>query len=164
MKYVRDALLDWKIWVHMIITIGVYTPLYSVSLFTPTIISNLGYSRTKSQLMSVPPYFVACIVTMTIGYVADKKRTRGPFMLVFCIVAASGWIMLISSGKFAIQYTGVFLATGGIFPLVPLGVAWNSNNIGGSLKRGVGIAMHVGFGNLGGVISSFIYLPKDSPR
>lgn len=37
------------------------------------------------------------------------------------------------------------MITCGIYPNVPQGVAWNGNNIGGSLKRGVGIAMHVGF-------------------
>jgi hypothetical protein len=52
----------------------------------------------------------------------------------------------------------------GIFPLVPLIGAWNSNNIGGSLKRGVGIAMQVGFGNLGGAIAGFVYLSMDEPR
>jgi hypothetical protein len=45
-----------------------------------------------------------------------------------------------------------------------MGVAWNGNNIGGSLKRGVGIAMHVGFGNLGGTISAYLFLAKDRPR
>lgn len=43
-------------------------------------------------------------------------------------------------------------------------MAWNGNNIGGSLKRGVGIAMHVGFGNLGGVIAAFVYQTKYAPR
>lgn len=52
----------------------------------------------------------------------------------------------------------------GIYALVPMGVAWNGNNIGGSLKRAIGIAMQVGFGNLGGTISAFIYLTRDSPR
>jgi hypothetical protein len=52
----------------------------------------------------------------------------------------------------------------GIFPIVPLIRAWNSNNIGGSLKRGVGIAMQVGFGNLGGAIAGFVYLSTDEPR
>jgi hypothetical protein len=52
----------------------------------------------------------------------------------------------------------------GIFPTVPLVAAWNSNNIGGSLKRGVGIAMQVGIGNLGGVISAFVYQSIDQPR
>ncbi|CEL63494.1 putative transporter C1683,12 OS=Schizosaccharomyces pombe (strain 972 / ATCC 24843) GN=SPBC1683.12 PE=3 SV=1 [Rhizoctonia solani AG-1 IB] len=31
MQYFWDALKDWKIWVHMFITIGIYTPLYSPS-------------------------------------------------------------------------------------------------------------------------------------
>jgi hypothetical protein len=37
-KYMFHALKDWKIWVHMFITIGIYTPLYSISLFMPTIV------------------------------------------------------------------------------------------------------------------------------
>lgn len=45
-----------------------------------------------------------------------------------------------------------------------MGVAWNGNNIGGSTKRAVGIAMHVGFGNLGGVIAGFSFRAKDAPR
>lgn len=36
LKYAKDALTDWKIYVHMLITIGIYTPLYSISLFLPT--------------------------------------------------------------------------------------------------------------------------------
>jgi hypothetical protein len=36
LKYMWDAFKDWKIYVHMFITIGIYTPLYSISLFLPT--------------------------------------------------------------------------------------------------------------------------------
>ena len=86
------------------------------------------------------------------------------FMLIFEISAILGFVMLACSAKPGVQYTGTFFAASGIYPLVPMGVAWNGNNIGGSLKRGVGIAMHVGFGNLGGAISAFCFLPKYSPR
>lgn len=72
--------------------------------------------------------------------------------------------MLIASDNTGVKYAGTFFAASGIYPNVPQGVAWNGNNIGGSVKRGVGIAMHVGFGNLGGVVSSFIYQSKDSPQ
>jgi sugar phosphate permease len=164
LKYAKDALLDWKIYVHMLITIGIYTPLYSVSLFLPTIVKNMGYSNETSQLMTVPPYAVACVFTIGAGYAADKMKQRGIFMFGFEIMAIIGFAMLASSGKPGIQYTGTFFAASGIYPLVPMGVAWNGNNIGGSLKRGVGIAMHVGFGNLGGAISAFCFLPQYSPR
>ena len=72
--------------------------------------------------------------------------------------------MLLSTGEPTVQYIGTFFAAMGIYPNVPMGVAWNGNNIGGSTKRGVGIAMHVGFGNLGGAIAAFTYRAVEKPR
>ncbi|KAF7510462.1 hypothetical protein GJ744_006741 [Endocarpon pusillum] len=164
LRYFRQALKDWKIYVHMFITIGIYTPLYSIALFLPTIVKSMGYTNERAQLMTVPPYVVACFFTIGAGYGADRAGQRGIFMMAFELVAIAGFTMLISSGKPAVQYVGTFFAASGIYPLVPLGVAWNGNNIGGSLKRGVGIAMHVGFGNLGGVIAAFVYQSKYGPR
>lgn len=163
-KYLFHALKDWKIYVHMLITIGIYTPLYSFSLFLPTIVANMGYSANTAQLMSVPPYVAACLCTIAGGYLADRSQQRGKYMIFFCAVAIVGFVMLISTTKPGVQYTGTFLAACGIYPNVPMGVAWNGNNIGGSTKRGVGIAMHVGFGNLGGVISGFTYRKVDKPK
>merc|ERR1712169_84494 len=164
LKYAFDALKDWKIYVHMLITIGIYTPLYSISLFLPTIVKNMGYSNEISQLMTVPPYVVACFFTIGTGFFADRAKQRGVFMIGFNCVALIGLVMLIASQNPHVKYTGCFFFAAGIYPNVPQGVAWNGNNIGGSVKRGVGIAMHVGFGNLGGAISGFIYLSKDSPK
>merc|ERR1711939_352393 len=164
MKYFWHAVKDWKIWVHMFITIGIYTPLYSISLFMPTIVKTLGYTNEKAQLMTVPPYIVACFCCITGGFAADRLKTRGVFMIGFNCVALIGLVMLIASQNPHVKYTGCFFFAAGIYPNVPQGVAWNGNNIGGSVKRGVGIAMHVGFGNLGGAISGFIYLSKDSPK
>ena len=114
--------------------------------------------------MTVPPYVVACVCCISGGWAADRLKTRGVFMIGFFCTAILGLIMLISSDNPHVKYAGCFFFASGIYPNVPQGVAWNGNNIGGSLKRGVGIAMHVGFGNLGGAIAGFIYLPKDSPH
>jgi hypothetical protein len=72
--------------------------------------------------------------------------------------------MLMASNSNGVKYAGCFFLASGIYPNVPQGVAWNGNNIGGSLKRGVGIAMHVGVGNLGGTISGYLFLARDGPR
>ncbi|KAL1839099.1 hypothetical protein VTJ49DRAFT_1867 [Mycothermus thermophilus] len=165
-KFFWDAVKDWKIWVHMFITIGVYTGLYSYSLFLPTIVNGLGTAKTPeiAQLMTVPPYVVACIFCVGAGWYADKMGQRGIFMIGFMLIAIIGLIMLIATDNSAVRYLGCFFLATGIYPNVPQGVAWNGNNIGGSLKRGVGIAMHVGFGNLGGTISAYLFLSKDGPR
>ncbi|KAK4668343.1 uncharacterized protein QC763_000870 [Podospora pseudopauciseta] len=166
MKYFWAALKDWKIWVHMFITIGVYTGLYSYSLFLPTIINDLGTATSPemAQLMTVPPYIVACLFCIGAGWHADRRGERGIYMIGFMIMAIVGLICLIATPNAGVRYFGCFLLASGIYPNVPQGVAWNGNNIGGSLKRGVGIAMHVGFGNLGGTISAYLFLTKDRPR
>ncbi|KAK0702572.1 major facilitator superfamily domain-containing protein [Apiosordaria backusii] len=166
MKYFWAALKDWKIWVHMFITIGVYTGLYSYSLFLPTIINDLGTATSPemAQLMTVPPYIVACLFCIGAGWHADKRGERGIYMIGFMVMAIVGLICLIATANAGVRYFGCFLLASGIYPNVPQGVAWNGNNIGGSLKRGVGIAMHVGFGNLGGTISAYLFLTKDRPR
>ena len=72
--------------------------------------------------------------------------------------------MLISSQNNTVKYIGIFFVTSGVYPNVPQGIAWNGNNIGGSTKRGVGMAMHVAFGNIGGAIAAYIYRSTDAPR
>ena len=48
----------------MLMYMGVDGPLYAFSLFLPSIIKALGYSSTKAQLLTVPPYAVACITVL----------------------------------------------------------------------------------------------------
>lgn len=87
LKFAMDAFKDWKIYVHMFITIGIYMPLYSISVFMPTIVKNLGYTNEVAQLMTVPPYVVACVFTLAGGWAADKHGQRGIYMMFFCLLA-----------------------------------------------------------------------------
>ncbi|KAK5659061.1 hypothetical protein OQA88_1148 [Cercophora sp. LCS_1] len=163
-KYVFQALKDWKIYIHMLICMAGFCPIYSFSLFLPTIIKNMGYTANNAQLMSVPPYVCACFFTIAASWLADRYRQRGVFLLGFQLVAIAGFSMLAAAGNASIQYAGTVLAAIGIYPQIPLGLAWNSGNIGGSLKRGTGIAMQVMGGNCGGIIASYVYLTRDGPR
>ena len=47
---------------------------------------------------------------------------------------------------------------------MPLIVCWFNMNLGGHHRRSVGSAWQVGFGNIGGIISSFAFLPDDGPK
>ena len=97
----------------MFITIGIFTPLYSISLFLPTILKELGYSENQSQLMTVPPYVIACGCTIAGSYFADKAGQRGIFLLGFQTVAIIGFLMLVTNDMPNIQYAGTFLAAAG---------------------------------------------------
>ncbi|PNY23813.1 transporter [Tolypocladium capitatum] len=164
LKYVRNALLDWKIWMHMIITVGICVPVYSIGEFLPTIIQDLGYTDDHALLMAMPPHGAACLFILCGGYLADKHRQRGIYIIGFCLLAMVGFAILGVVENAAIKYSACFLVAMGIYPIVPQDVAWNANNIGGSTKRAVGIAMHIGFGNLGGAVAGFIIREDDAGR
>ena len=77
MAYVWAALKDWKTYTGMIVYMGCDGSLYAFSLFLPTIVKEMGYKSIHAQLLSVPPYAVAAVVTVTIGFIADRTRMRG---------------------------------------------------------------------------------------
>lgn len=124
----------------------------------------MGYSGTKSQLLSVPPYATGAIVTVIVGYVSDKTRKRALCNAVPVTLAIIGFVMLIASPNSHVQYAGTFLGAMGIYPTIPNTLAWVNNNTEGSLKRAVVIGLVVGFGNLNGVVSSNIYMVEEKPR
>jgi hypothetical protein len=64
-KFVWQALKDWKIYVFSLIGSGMALPVYSVSLFMPTIVKSLHYTDATAQLMTTPPYIVACAICIT---------------------------------------------------------------------------------------------------
>ena len=109
-KYVFQALRDWKIYIHCLICMAGFCPIYSFSLFLPTIIKNMGYTANNAQLMSVPPYVCACFFTIATSWFADRVRQRGVFLLGFQLVGIAGFSMLVASGNASVQYAGVVLA------------------------------------------------------
>lgn len=112
-KYVFQAIKDWKIYIHMLICMACFCPIYSFSLFLPTIIKNMGYSSNQAQLMSVPPYVAACFFTIIASWIADRAKQRGVFMLGFQLVAILGFALLAGTSTPRIQYIGtVFAAIG----------------------------------------------------
>jgi sugar phosphate permease len=160
-RHVNAALVDWKTWGYAVIYMGCLCPLYCFSLFLPTILLGMGYKGTQAQLLSVPPYAVAATMTVITGWVADRTKWRGYCNMVISFIGCIGFAMLLASKNVHIQYAGTFLGAMGIYPTVSNTLTWASNNVEGSLKRGVMVGVVVGWGNMNGVVSSNIYLPRE---
>lgn len=163
-RFILDAFTDWKVWVAALMFHGSLCPVYTFSLFAPTLTKNLGYTAAKAQLMSVPPYVVAAVCTLSAGWVSDRLKKRGIVVIVCSVVGAIGYGLLLANVSNGVNYFALFLAASGMYPLIPVIMAWGSNNCGGSLKKSVATAIIVSIGNLGGIVSSYIYPSKDAPH
>jgi len=157
--YVWQAVADWKTWLGMAIYMGCDMPLYAFSLFLPSIVQSLGWntSTVRSQLMSAPPYLAAAIVTVAVGWAADRKKRRGLFNVISSVVSIVGFAMLLGSSDPAVQYAGVFLGALGIYPTISNTISWVANNTEGVYKRGVVLGFVIGWGNMNGIVSANIY-------
>ncbi|KAJ6485814.1 major facilitator superfamily domain-containing protein [Mycena sanguinolenta] len=167
MNFVWDALCNPKSWLQAAIYIGMVVPLYSFTLFIPTIIHALGFSATNAQLLTIPPYAAGCVCTVVLGTISDRARIRGPFVAGVSLFAMAGYVMLLATDpekQPGIGYSGCIFVAMGVFPGIPLTLAWTGNNAGGSLNKAVALAFINTVGNLGGICASFVYRTQDTPR
>ncbi|KAL4069391.1 MFS general substrate transporter [Scleroderma citrinum] len=162
-KYVKESVTEWKTYIAMFIFGGVDMPLYAFALFLPSIIKEVRYSATPANLLTVPVYVTACICTCVVGFLADRYGHRGIFSLICLPIAAVGYIILLASRNVKLSYFAVYLAACGIYPSVANTVAWIANNVEGSSKRSVTLAMVVSWGNIQGVVSSNVYRANQTP-
>ncbi|KAI0689566.1 MFS general substrate transporter [Cytidiella melzeri] len=162
-KYVWQSLKDWKTWIAMGIYMGFDGPLFAFSLFTPTIINQLSFEATAANLLSVPVYAWACLVTVGIGFLGDRIGHRGILNLMLFGTGLVGYIILIASSTPSLSYFATYLAAAAIYPTIPNSVAWVSSNVEGSYKRSATLGMAIGWGNLNGAVTSNVYRAVDKP-
>ncbi|KAI1762670.1 MFS general substrate transporter [Hypoxylon sp. FL1150] len=165
---VVEALKDPNCWLY---GLGFHTmslPLYTLSLFLPTIIANLGYAAATAQLLTVPPYAFAFITTVTVAVLSERLGQRAIFIAASAIFGSIGYAILLSNADPAsrpgISYVGVFFAAGGIYPATALVLSWPAINVSGQTKRAIANAMQISIGNLGAVLGTQLYRATDGPR
>lgn len=136
-----------------------------LSVFMPTILSDMGYKGIWAQLYSVPPYVCACLVAIAIAYVSDRTHRRGIYLAVFSVFAAIGFAVLrFYTATPGIRYMAVFFVTVGAFPGGPGFLSWALNNSAGPTVRAVSSAYVVTLGTLGGIVATWTYTYLDAPR
>ncbi|KAJ5256603.1 hypothetical protein N7478_012707 [Penicillium angulare] len=161
---VLDTFKDPKVWLYCAGFHTMSLPLYTLSLFLPTIIKELGYSAAEAQLLSVPPYAVAFILTLTVAVASEKTHIRAPFIMGTSALACIGYILLLSDHRAGVSYLGTILAAAGIYPSVAIVLSWPANNVSGQTKRCIANALQISVGNIGAVIGTQLYRVETSPR
>lgn len=90
-------------------TIGVY----GFTATVPSVIEHLGYSSANAQLLTIPIYVFAMIITLIFAFWSDHVQQRSPFIMAGFGIAACGFI-----AQLAIPHTSLpGLTYGFLFPV-----------------------------------------------
>ncbi|KAF2224444.1 major facilitator superfamily protein, partial [Elsinoe ampelina] len=157
---------DWKIYCGIVMYLGVVNCSYSTSFFVPTIIQELGFTAAAAQVRSIPVYVCATLGAILTAFLTDHFRHRYAFCIIGILIASVGEILLLvgASVSVGVRYFAVFAVTTGTYVTQPVTLTWMQNNMGGHYKRSISSAMMVGFGNVGGIVASNIFLVEERPR
>lgn len=157
---------DPKIWIGVLMYMGVVTTGYSGAFFTPTILKQLGWTSVRAQVMSIPIYIAAATFAVVAALLSDKLRHRFTFIIVGCLIATIGYAVLLSMDSVPVgaRYFALYAISCGGYIAQPITLVFLANNVSGHYKRAVSSALQIGLGNIGGIIASNIYLPQQAPR
>ncbi|KAL2005885.1 hypothetical protein VTN00DRAFT_10378 [Thermoascus crustaceus] len=162
----KTVLTDWRLYAHYAVYFGISTPFSSLSLFTPSITSGLGYSNLQAQLMTVPPYAVAYVVTVAVSWSADHFNARGLHSAVFSFIGAMGFLAsaVLPADAYLHRYGCLIVAASGAFACIPPLLGWLSSNLRSTAGAGLAIALNVSFGAPGQIVGVWIYETNEAKR
>ncbi|KAK5135190.1 hypothetical protein LTR08_005577 [Meristemomyces frigidus] len=161
----KRVFTDWKIYCGTLMYLGIVNTGYATSFFTPTIITELGYKAEAAQVRSIPIFLVAAVVCAITAWFSDSFRHRYAFCIAGCCIATIGYIILLCQASVPVggRYGAIFLVVSGGYMCQPIVIAWLNNCMGGHYKRSVSSAIQVGFGNIGGIVASNIFITSQAP-
>ncbi|KAH8803474.1 phthalate transporter [Xylogone sp. PMI_703] len=157
-------LADWKIWEFAFILLCNNCSIYAFSYFLPQILQgSFGYSLEKTYVLNFPPYALAAIWMLTVAFLGDKYKVRGPIIMIQALIIILGVCLMAFAKNSAVRYFGVFLGIGAINANMPAIMSYQHNNITGQLKRALATAILVGGGGFGGIVASLVFRQQDAP-
>ncbi|KAL4930423.1 major facilitator superfamily domain-containing protein [Aspergillus undulatus] len=162
----RAVLTEWRLYVHYAIYFGISVPFSSLSLFTPSITAGLGYENLKAQLMTVPPYAVAYVVTVVVAWSADHFNARGLHSAIFSFIGAMGFLAsaVLPADAYLQRYGCLIVGCSGAFSCIPPLLGWLSSNLHSTAGAGLAIALNISFGAPGQIVGVWIYKSNEAER
>ncbi|KAF8198500.1 major facilitator superfamily domain-containing protein [Pholiota molesta] len=155
-KEVGRAFALPQVWMLAILFFFAGTVLYGMAYFSPSIIQGLGYTSSRAQLMSVPPFAVAFVLTMLGAYISDRYHCRGFVSIFSCILCIIGFAMFLKSKDHKIRYASLFFSIPGTYLSAPTLSTWSANNAAPHTRRATAIAIGFIMTNSGGILATWL--------
>ncbi|KAL8302900.1 hypothetical protein RB601_008200 [Gaeumannomyces tritici] len=137
-----------------------------LAFFLPTIVSTIypAYSTVQKQLYSVPPYIVGAFFTIAFPSLSWYLDRRQLLIAASAPMVMAGYVMFLASQVATVRYAATFLIASSAMVLGPMSNAHISANVVSDTARSSAIGLNVMFGNVGGLISTWSFLPWDAPH
>ncbi|EOD47406.1 putative vitamin h protein [Neofusicoccum parvum UCRNP2] len=159
------VLIDWRVHMATMCFFCCDFTASSIAAFAPTILTQLGWTRTVAQLMTMPVWATGIVFTFSLTWLAAYFNLRAPFLLLAISLQLIGWVIeRVYVPQPGVRYMALFFMAAGTFPQMAILFSWLSANLRGRKYLAVGMAWMSGFGNGANFISSQVFIKNEAPR
>lgn len=136
------------------------------AFFLPTIVKTIYGSKStiEQQLLTAPPYLVGAVFMIPFPLMSWRMDKRQIFITLSAPLVMVGYCMFLGSEASSVRYAATFLIAASTFSNGAMCNAQVSANVVSDTARSAAIGTNVMMGNIGGLISSWAFLPWDSPN
>ncbi|KND87155.1 putative transporter, partial [Tolypocladium ophioglossoides CBS 100239] len=156
----KSTLLEWRL---------------CLSLFTPSIVAGLKFEDLEAQLMTVPPYAAAYVVTLLVAWSSDRfnarvwaymEYSRALHSAAFASIGAAGFIAsaVLPADHYTKRYGCLIVAASGAFSCIPPLLGWLSANLHSTAAIGLAIALNISMGAPGQIVGVWIYKADEATK
>ncbi|AAS52250.1 ADR330Wp [Eremothecium gossypii ATCC 10895] len=157
------AVRDVKTWISAISLFCIDLTTFGLTIFMPIIISGMGFTHIRAQLMTVPVYFFTAITFFICAYLSDKLRLRSPFIVGACVTCAIGLAIVLGSHSNAVKFFGIFVLALGIYVNASTNCLWLSGNVSNYYKRATALGINLFSGSSSGLVAGQIFTEAEKP-
>ncbi|KAH8201888.1 hypothetical protein TruAng_003975 [Truncatella angustata] len=159
------CILNWKTWAVTFIYFCSDMSAASTVSFSPTILSQLGYTGNRANVMLIPIYLVGAFIMVASGWIAGRLNNRSIVIAFGAAISIVGWsIQRAQVQPAGVRYFGLYMIYWGANIQMPNCVAWFHSNVIGRPENAVGMAIIAGFGNACNFVSSNVFITSEAPR
>ncbi|KAL2119907.1 hypothetical protein VTJ04DRAFT_6868 [Mycothermus thermophilus] len=137
-----------------------------LAFFAPTIVRTIYPDKTtvQQQLFTVPPYVVGGFFTLALPWLSHRMDRRQVFLILTTPLVIAGYSIFLGTTDSSARYAATFLLSSSLFAVGPLANSQVSANVVSDTARSSAIGLNVMAGNIGGLIATWSYIPRDGPH
>ncbi|KAJ4391241.1 hypothetical protein N0V93_004858 [Gnomoniopsis smithogilvyi] len=165
-KDIKEMLLNWRLFSHIIIPLAALAPSWTFGAYAPFLVMEMGYTKLKANALCSAAGFMLLPINMFWGFTADKARKRGLMVslgLAIYLAFAIGNREIIKVDDKTMRLPMLLLLVGFSTCWHPVNCAWVSLNAKTPEERSISMAAVTMCANLAGIIGNNLFRSEDGP-